>query len=87
VQTTLTVRASADAYTSKNSPFTNFGTRTTLLVDGSPVTRTYLKFPVTGIGTRRIVTAKLQLYAVDPSDTGGRLHRVPSTSWAESTIR
>src|SRR3954466_10786358 len=39
VQTTLTVRASADAYTSKISPFTNFGTRTTLLVDGSPVTR------------------------------------------------
>ncbi len=87
LQTTLTVRASADAYTLKNSPFTAFGTRTTLLVDGSPVARTYLKFPVTGIGARRIVSAKLQLYAVDPSDTGGRLHRVPSTSWTESTIR
>jgi hypothetical protein len=42
---------------------------------------------VTGIGTRTVVSAELRLYAVDPSDAGGRLHRVASTSWSESTIR
>ena len=67
--------------------WSTFGSTTTLLVDGSPAARTYLKFPVTGIGTKTIVSAKLQLYAVDPSDTGGRLHRVSSSSWTESTLR
>ncbi|MGH7498811.1 MAG: DUF7594 domain-containing protein, partial [Gemmatimonadales bacterium] len=86
-QSTLTIPASADAYTFKNSPFRSFGTTTTLLVDASPAARTYLKFPVTGIGTKTVVSAKLRLYAVDPSDAGGRLHRVTSTSWGETTIR
>ena len=48
---------------------------------------TYFKFPVTGIGTKRVVSAKLQLYAVDPSDAGGRLHRVTSTTWSETGVR
>ena len=86
-QTTLTVTASADAHVLRDSPFSRYGTRTTLLVDGSPAARTYLKFSVTGIGTKSVVSAKLRLYAVDPSDAGGRLHRVSSTSWSESTIR
>jgi len=33
------------------------------------------------------VSAKLRLYAVDPSDAGGRLHRVTSNSWTETGIR
>ncbi|MEQ1693741.1 MAG: DNRLRE domain-containing protein [Gemmatimonas sp.] len=86
-QTTLTISASADAYTLQGSSNSNFGTRTTLLVDGSPAARTYFKFAVTGIGTKSVVSAKLRLYAVDPSDTGGRLHRVSSTSWGETTIK
>lgn len=86
-QTTLTIPASADAYTMQGSSSTNYGTRTTLLVDGSPVARTYFKFAVAGIGTKTIVSAKLRVYAVDPSDAGGRLHRVTNTSWGESTIK
>ncbi len=86
-QTTLTIPAAADAYTLKTSPSTRFGTRTTLLADGSPTARTYLRFAVSGIGSKTIVSAKLRLYAVDPSDAGGRLHRVSSNSWSESTIR
>ena len=75
VQTTLTVVASADSYVMPGSANTNYGTATTLLVDGSPAARTYFKFAVTGIGAKTVVSAKLRLYAVDPSDTGGRLHR------------
>jgi hypothetical protein len=85
-QTTLTILPSADAYTFKDLPNSNFGTRTTVLVDGSPAARTYLKFPVSGIGSKTVVSAKLRLYAVDPSDAGGRLHRLTSTSWAETGI-
>lgn len=86
-QTTLTIPASADAYTLRDSPFTTFGTRTTLLVDGSPAARTYFKFSVTGVTGKTVVSAKLRLYAVDPSDAGGRLHRVTSTTWSEGGIR
>ena len=85
-QTTLTIPAGADAYVFRNSPTQAFGSATTLLVDASPAARTYLKFPVAGIGTKAVVSAKLQLYAVDPSNSGGRLHRVTTTSWGENTI-
>ena len=86
VQTTLTIPASADTYILKTSPTQAFGTGSALVVDYSPPTRTYLKFPVAGIGSKTVASAKLQLYAIDPAGTGGRLHRVPSTSWDESTI-
>jgi calcineurin-like phosphoesterase family protein len=86
-QTTLTISPSADAYTVKNTKNANFGTATTLLVDGSPEARTYLKFNVTGVGSKTIVSAKLRLFASDPSNEGGRLHRVTSTSWSEGNIK
>ncbi len=86
-QSTLTIAASADAYTLLNSPNSNYGRRSTLLVDGSPAARSYFKFTVSGIGTKSVASAKLRLYAVDPSDTGGRLHRMSNTSWSESTIK
>lgn len=86
-QTTLTVLANADAYVFQDKPKTNYGSATTLLVDGSPAARAYLKFPVAGIGTKTVVSAVLRVYAVDPSDEGGRLHRVASTSWSEKSIK
>lgn len=85
--TTLTIPANADAYLLQNTPKANYGSAATLLVDGSPAARTYLKFPVSGIGTRTVVSAVLRLYAVDPSDAGGQLHRVSTTSWNEKSIK
>lgn len=85
-QVTLTFAPTADAYTFRNSPTRNYGSATALLVDGSPEARTYFRFTVSGIGSRAIVSARLRLYAVDPSDAGGRLHRVTSTSWTEGGI-
>ena len=85
--TTVTIPANADAYTLKSRPSARFGTATTLLVDGSPRARTYLKFPVAGVSGKTIVSAVLRLYAMDPSDAGGRLHRVSNTSWSEAGIR
>jgi hypothetical protein len=42
---------------------------------------------VSGIGSRTIVSAKLRVFAVDPSNNGGSLHRVTSTSWSEAGIK
>ena len=85
--TTLTFGPSADAYTFRDSKNKNFGTATTLLVDGSPEARTYFKFAVSGVGSKTIVSAKLRVFAVDPSPEGGRLHRVTNTSWSETGIK
>jgi hypothetical protein len=84
--TTLTIYPTADAYTFRNSPYTNYANTTTLLVDYSPEARTYFKFDVSGVTGKQVVSAKLRLYAVDPSDAGGRLHRVSSNSWTETGI-
>lgn len=85
-QTTLTIYPTADTYVFRNNPYTNFGNATTLLVDYSPEARTYFKFDVSGLTGKTIVSAKLRLYAVDPSDAGGRLHRVTSNSWTETGL-
>jgi hypothetical protein len=85
--TTLTFSPTADAHTLKSNTRKNYGTATTLLVDGSPAARTYFRFSVSGLTGKTVVSAKLRLYAVDPSDAGGRLHRVTSTSWTESGIK
>lgn len=86
-QTTLTIAPSADSYVFKDKANGNYGNATTLLVDGSPAARTFFKFAVTGIGTKQVVSAKLRVYAVDPSDAGGNLHRVPTTTWSETSIK
>lgn len=86
-QTTLTIGPSADSYTFKDSKNKNFGSATALLVDASPEARTYFKFNVSGVGSKTIVSARLRLFAVDPSAEGGRLHRVTSTSWSETGIK
>lgn len=82
----VTFYPTADAYTMRTSSRSNYGRRTTLLVDRSPESRTYFKFSLTGLAGKTIVGAKLQLKAVDPSDAGGRLHRVSNTSWSETSI-
>src|SRR5687768_6267969 len=76
----LTIIPSADAHTMKSQTTINFGTRKYIQVDQQPEVRTYLKFDVTGIGSKSIVSAKLRVYGLNPSNDGGRLHRVISTS-------
>ena len=75
-----------DAYIHAGSPTKNFGTATTLAVDGSPLEDTLLKFPVSGIAHRQVVSAKLRMYSVDSSNDGGHVHRVADNAWTESTV-
>ncbi len=84
---TLTIRANADAHVVSSKPSQTFGSSPALQVDGAPVSRSYFRFPVSGIEGGAVVAAKLRLYAVDPSNNGGRLHRVASTGWNEAALR
>src|SRR5512146_2988261 len=59
--TATTLLPVADAYVDSGNPSTNFGTGTTIRVDGSPVANSYLRFKVTG--TSKISSARLRIYS------------------------
>jgi chitodextrinase len=84
--TTLTFSPAADAYILAASPTANYGSRTSIQVDNSPIAHTLMRFSVTGIGTRRVATAKLRLYNVNESSAGGVFYRVSDNSWGETTV-
>ena len=67
-------------------PATNFGNAVTIQVDGSPTKDFLIKFAVSGLGGRQPSSVKLRLYAVNPSNVGGELHRVADNSWSEASI-
>lgn len=81
---TITLNPVADAYVSDGSPTTNFGTATTLRVDGAaPVQLSYLRFDVAGL-TGPPASAVLRVFANSSQSTGYGVFGVPDTTWIES---
>ena len=69
-----------------DQPSRNFGGGTSLQVDGSPLKNFLIKFSVSGVGGRQVQSARLRLFAVDPSSSGGDLRRLANTTWSEGTV-
>jgi hypothetical protein len=79
-----TVAAVADTFVNKSSAGTAYGTQATLLVDSSPVKRTYLRFDASGVpGT--IVGARLRLSNKTAHSVGIVVRPVVSVTWPETT--
>jgi calcineurin-like phosphoesterase family protein/fibronectin type III domain protein len=83
---TLTFTPVADAYVQSDTPTTNYGSATQFVVDNSPIRNMLLKFTVSGIGNKSIVSVKLRLYCVDGSPFGGEFHRVADSTWSEGSV-
>ncbi len=83
---TKTIVPSADAYVISNHPSTNYGTKTNLRVDNSPVTRSYLRFTVSGLNGAAVTSAKLRIYADSSNDTGFTVDTLSNNSWTETGI-
>jgi chitodextrinase len=83
---TLTFNAVADTTLRSDLPSTNYGSATTVGIDSSPLEDMLLKFTVSGLSGRKILSAKLRLYCSDPGGSGGVFKRVLDTSWVESTV-
>ena len=83
---TLTFTPTADSYVQSDMPTANFGSATQVVVDNSPVRNVLLKFTVSAVGTRQIISAKLRLYCEDPSGVGGAFYKVADNSWNEGTV-
>jgi hypothetical protein len=83
---TMTFTPSDDAYVRADQPAANTGAATELIADNSPVKRMLLKFSVSGIGGRTVVSATLRLRCVDSSPVGGEFHRVADSNWSQQTL-
>ena len=82
--TTLTFQPVADAYVDAAEPGQTFGGTGSLKVDGSSVKQSFMKFNISGIGTRAVSDVKLRLYQKDTSPFGGRVLRISSNAWNET---
>ncbi|MCG5468082.1 DNRLRE domain-containing protein [Micromonospora sp. LAH09] len=76
----------ADTYVQSDTASTNYGTSTQIVVDNSPVRRSFLRFTVSGVsGT--VTTAKLRLRTISGnsgSPVGGTFRRMSNTTWSET---
>ncbi|HYT09545.1 MAG TPA: DNRLRE domain-containing protein, partial [Mycobacteriales bacterium] len=81
---TLTISPDADAEVDSATPDTNVGSSPSIVVDGSPNSEAYLRFPVTGI-TGTILDAKVRVFATDGTSKGPAVYGAGST-WSESGI-
>jgi hypothetical protein len=80
-----TFLAVADSYVSADAPTTNYGSLTTLRVDGSPIIRSYLRFTVQGLnGT--VTKATLRIFANSASSSSLVASGVSDNTWSESTL-
>ncbi len=82
---TLIFSPAGDTEIQLDNPSSNYGSSTEMKVDGSPERRILMKFTVTGLNGRRVLSAKLRLYANNGSDKGGDF-RTTSTDWNEKTV-
>ena len=81
----LIVLPVADAYVDSDSPGDNFGSANVVRVDASPAREAYLKFEVSGLsGT--VTSAKLRIYAPDPSRSGGAVARMRNRGGSAASV-
>ena len=66
----ITFKPVADAYVLQTSPGSNYGKNTALRVDSSPITRSYLRFVVSGLSGRAVQSVILSMYANSSNKTG-----------------
>lgn len=82
----------ADATVVKTSPYSNFGNAPLITVDYSPLSQTFIKVKVEGVGSRHVDSARLRLkvgsHSSASSDSGGQIRLVPSSQcgWTEMGI-
>jgi chitodextrinase len=84
--TVLTFSLSDDSYVRSDQATTNFGSATSLQVDGSPAKRILMRFTVSGVGARPVTGATMRLHVTNASPIGGALHRVTGGAWTEGGV-
>ncbi len=76
----------ADAYVTQAYPTTNYGSSHTLRAVASPITRSYLRFVVSGLNGATVQSATFKFYAGSSNSIGFSLSALVNNTWTESTI-
>jgi PKD repeat protein len=82
---TLQFSAVADAYVQSNVPTDNRGTGSNLNIDGSPISRGWIRFDVQGVSAP-VTQATLRVLGSTGSTVGFAVHGAGDVSWGETTI-
>jgi hypothetical protein len=82
---TITLSPVADSYVMADQPDANFGTATSLRIDGSPVAVAYLKFNVQGLTTAP-TSATLKVVSPISSTTPINAKPAADTTWTETGV-
>jgi hypothetical protein len=84
--TVFTFAPAADAYTRADAPASNYGSATSLRVDGDAVANSYLRFNVGGL-QGMVKKATLRVFSTTSGTTAGvDLRSVASTNWGETSL-
>ena len=82
---TVTFTPTADAYVDSSNPSLNYGSKTTMRVDGSPIVNSNLRFNLSGINGSAI-QAMLRIYANSASSSGVSVAGMNDNNWDEMGI-
>ncbi len=82
---TSSILSEGDAMVRADYPDGNYGGSSTLRVDASPETRSYLHFNLSGL-TGIVANATLRIYANSGSSVGYQVHQVSDQAWGEMSI-
>ena len=82
----LTITPAADAFVLQSTPSSNYGSNTSLRVEASPRTRTYLRFVVNGLNGAAVQSAVLRIYAISANTTGLSVKALANNTWSENQI-
>jgi hypothetical protein len=86
VAATVTFNPVADAYVIQSAPNSNYGSSTSLRVDSSPVTRSYLRFIVSGLNGASVQSVLLRVYANSANNAGFSVRALADATWVENKI-
>ncbi len=82
-----TLDPTADAYVSSDTPTTNFGSATSLVTDGTPDAKTFLKYDLSAYAGRTLQSATLVVPVTDSGSVGTQNVRLTlKDTWTESGL-
>ncbi len=83
---TITVIVSDDTYIRPDNPDSHFGTQEALILDASAEADILLRFDLSELAGRPVVSAVLRMYAVFGSVIGGEFFLASPGGWSEDTV-
>ena len=82
----LSIKSSDDAYVKSKSPTRNYGSATTMKVDGRPVSYSYIKFDLSNVSLSEIASATLHMKVTNSSRSTQNIGLLSTNAWGEDTI-